>query len=90
MADQIGDPAYTTVSNGVLADYLGAAFATFSYSQVGPIAEFAANSHSQKYPENLQLRDWVGGYAFSRERDFLDFIHQIAVNNQFENATRTA
>ncbi len=85
IAGGIGDNAYNAVAQAAMSDYLGAAFATFSYSQVGPIAEFAANSHSQKFGGNLTYRDWVGGYAFSRERDFLDYVHGIAVAHDFPN-----
>ncbi len=82
---QLGDAAYTTVSEQVLADYLGAAYATYQYSQVGPIANFAATTHSPAYTGNLQLRNWVGGWAFNRERDFLDYVHSIAVKYDFPN-----
>ncbi len=84
---QIGDAAYTSVSQAVLADYLGASYATYQYSQVGPIANFAASTHSPAYGGNLVLQTWVGGHAFNRERDFLDFVHSIAVayNNDFKN-----
>jgi hypothetical protein len=85
IAGGIGDPAYSDVATAALADYLGAAFATFSYAQVGPIAAFAANSHSQKFSGNLTYRDWVGGQAFGRERDFLDYVHAIAVAYHFQN-----
>jgi hypothetical protein len=82
---QFGDPSYNTVSESVLADYLGAAYATYTYSQVGPIANFAATTHSPAYNGDLKLRTWVGGWAFDRERDFLDFLHAIAAKYNFPN-----
>ena len=82
---QIGDEGYTTVSQAVLADFLGAAYATYQYSQVGPLANFAASTHSPRFAGNLQLQTWIGGNAFNRERDFLDFVHSIAVKNQYAN-----
>ncbi len=59
---QVGDTAYTTVSQEVLADYLGASYATYQYSQVGPIANFANATHSAAYTGNLELQTWVGGF----------------------------
>jgi hypothetical protein len=82
---QVGDEAYTTVSQEVLADFLGASFATYTYSQVGPIANFADSTHSAKFNGNLELQTWVGGWAFNRDRDFLDFTSAIAVANNFQN-----
>jgi len=80
---QIGDAAYTTVSQATLADFLGAAFATYKYAQLGPIASFAASTHSAKYLGDLKLQTWVGGWAFNRERDFLDYVRAIAVRAKF-------
>ncbi len=82
---QFGDSTYTSVSRAVLADFLGAAFATFQYAQLGPIANFAASTHSAKYTGDLRLQTWVGGWAFNRERDFLDFVRQSAVATKFAN-----
>jgi hypothetical protein len=82
---QIGDEAYTTVSQAVLADFLGASFATYHYAQLGPIANFAASTHSALYGGNLKLQTWVGGFAFNEERFFLDFVHAIAVKYNFAN-----
>jgi hypothetical protein len=82
---QAGDAAYTAVSQDVLADYLGASYATYQYSQVGPIAAFADAVHSPAFGGNLQLQTWVGGHAFNRERDFLDYVHSIAINYNFQN-----
>ena len=82
---QEGDAAYFNVSQDVLSDYLGASYATYQYSQVGPLAAFANATHSPAYSGDLQLQTWVGGYAFNRERDFLDFVHAIAVKYDFPN-----
>jgi hypothetical protein len=81
----IGDAAYSAVASQFLSDYLGASYATYTYAQVGPIASFAASTHSAKYNGSLELQTWVGGHVFSRDRDFLDFVHQIAVANNFQN-----
>jgi hypothetical protein len=80
-----GDPAYTAVSQGVLADFLGASFATYTYAQLGPIANFAASTHSALWGGDINMQTWVGGWVFNRERDFLDFIHQSAVKQDFVN-----
>ena len=82
---QIGDAAYTAVSQATLADFLGASFATYTYAQLGPLASFAASTHSPKYLGDLKLQTWVGGWAFNRERDFLDYVHSIAVKYSFRS-----
>ena len=82
---QFGDSTYISVARSVLSDFLGAAFATFQYAQLGPIANFAASTHSAKYGGDLKLQTWVGGWAFNRERDFLDFVRQSAVASHFQS-----
>jgi hypothetical protein len=86
-AGQFGDATYQSVSRSVLSDFLGAAFATFQYAQLGPIANFAASTHSARYTGDLKLQTWVGGWVFNRERDFLDFVRQSAIleNDTFKN-----
>jgi hypothetical protein len=85
VGNMLGDTAYQTVSTQVLADFLGAAFATYHYAQLGPLAQFAAATHSPLWSGDLKFQGWVGGYAFNRERDFLDFIHSEAVKAHFSN-----
>jgi hypothetical protein len=79
------DPTYNALANGVLLDFLGAAFATYTYSQVGPLAAFAEETHSTMWPGDSRMRSWVGNLTFDRERDFLDFLHGIAVRFGFQN-----
>jgi hypothetical protein len=81
----IGDGTYSSVSQATLADFLGASFATYTYAQLGPIANFAAATHSTTWSGQDQMKTWVGGWAFDRERDFLDFLHAAAVKYQFPN-----
>jgi len=85
VGNQFGDNAYVSVSQAVLADFLGASYATYTYSQLGPIANFAASTHSPRYNGDLKLQTWVGGWAFDRERDFLDYVHGIAVKYHFKS-----
>jgi len=82
---QFGDPGYQSVSDGVLNDFLGAAFATFQYTQLGPLAVFSETTHDPAYGGNLQYQTWIGGWAFNRDEDFRAFVDQIAVNYKFPN-----
>jgi hypothetical protein len=82
---QLGDPAYNAVSQSTLADFLGASFATYTYAQLGPLANFAASTHSATWNGSPQLQTWVGGWVFDRERDFLDFVRKVAVDKNFQN-----
>jgi hypothetical protein len=85
LAGGFGDPAYQQVGYAALNDFLGAAFATYSYTQVAPIASFAESSTSTLFSGNLQTRDWVGSYVFTRDTDFRAFVDQIAVQYNFQN-----
>jgi hypothetical protein len=79
------DAPYNNLAAGVLLDFLGAAFATYEYAQIGPLAAFAEETHSSQWPGDLSMQDWIGGKQFTRERDFLDYLHAIAVKNEFQN-----
>jgi hypothetical protein len=79
------DIAYNNLAQGVLEDFLGAAFATYTYAQIGPIAAFAEETHSSMWPGPRMMRDWVGGLTFDRERDFLDYVRGIAAKFHFAN-----
>jgi hypothetical protein len=85
LGQQFGDSAYTALSQATLVDVLGAGFATWPYLQAAPLFDFAAATHSTEFGGALPLRDWVGGWAFSADRDFLDFVHAFAVQNNFPN-----
>jgi hypothetical protein len=82
---EFGDDAYQTVSDAALNDFLGAAFATFQYTQLGPLATFSQTTHDPAYNGNLQYQQWVGAWPFTREVDFLQFVRDIAVKFDFPN-----
>jgi hypothetical protein len=79
------DPSYNNLAQSVLLDFLGASFATYEYAQVGPIADFAAETHSTWWPSWTSSQAWIGGLTFNRERDFLDYVHSLAAQYQFQN-----
>ncbi len=80
-----GDQAYNQLAESVMLDFLGAQFATYTYAQIGPMIPFAETTHSTWWPATSPAKDWIGGWTFSRDRDFLDFVHDIAVKEQFQN-----
>jgi hypothetical protein len=83
----IGDAAFLSVANSTLNDFLGAAFATFSYTQLGPLAVWSQATHDPAYETfgNLQYQTWIGSWTFDRPDDFLSFVRQIAINYNFQN-----
>jgi len=81
----LGDPAFHSVSDATLNDFLGAAFATFQYTQLGPLAVWSKATHDPAYTGNLQYQTWVGAWTFDREEDFLTYLRRIAVNYSFDN-----
>jgi hypothetical protein len=74
-----GDSAYQTVAEGAAESMVGGSYDIFPFYRPTAVAQFAASTHDINYAGRIELRDWIGGKVFYRERDFLDFLHAIAV-----------
>jgi hypothetical protein len=81
----LGDSAFASVSDSALNDLLGAAFATYQYTQLGPLATFSQATHDPAYSGGLQYQTWIGGWSFYRDEDFLTFVRTLAVQYDFQN-----
>ncbi len=81
-----GDTAYQTVAEAAVESMVGGAYDIFPFYRPTAVVQFAASTHDINYGGRIELRDWVGGKVFYRERDFLDYVHRIAVNNPINPA----
>jgi hypothetical protein len=81
----LGDPAYKTVSDSALNDFLGAAFATYQYTRLGPLAVWSKATHDPAFFGNKLYQSWVGAWQFDREEDFLTYVRDIAVKFAFND-----
>jgi hypothetical protein len=81
----VGDTAFKSVSDSALNDFLGAAFATYSYTKLGPLAVWAQATHDPAFNGDLRYQQWTGSWTFDREQDFLTFVHDLAVKFSFNN-----
>jgi len=75
------DPAYQNVAELAAQNMAGAGFAIYPTLVYIATANFAATTHSVAFPGRTELRDWIGGYVFTRLQDFLDFTTNLAVEN---------
>jgi hypothetical protein len=76
-----GDAAYQTVAEGAVESMVGGQYDIFSFYRPTAVADFAKATHDVNFTGRTEVRDWIGGKVFFRERDFLDFIHGLAVKS---------
>ena len=57
---------------------LGGVVNVFPYFQPTSVALFAQDTHNPAF-SNQPVRNWIGGWEFTREPDFLSFFQNIAV-----------
>jgi hypothetical protein len=81
----LGDPAFATVADSTLNDFLGAAFATYLYTALGPLAIYAQTTHDPAFPGDLRYQQWTGSITFDRDQDFAQWAHLLAVQFSYNN-----
>jgi hypothetical protein len=81
-----GDTGYLTVAEQSALSMIGGQYAIFTYAVPLAVLQFAQATHSPYFINGAarpEIKDWVGGYVFYREQDFLDFFRSRAIQNQF-------
>jgi hypothetical protein len=61
---------------------IGGQYDIFPFGKPLAVLQFAEATHDTNFllaASRPEARDWIGGYIFYRERDFLDFFHSQAV-----------
>ena len=74
-----GDTSFQTVTEAAVDSMVGGQYDIFAYALPLGVSSFAENTHSINFGGRIEVRDWVGGKTFSRERDFLDYMRGLAV-----------
>jgi hypothetical protein len=82
---------YQTVAEQAAASMIGAGYAAFPYFKPLGVGMFTQDTHSVEFSDGTamagairpEVRDWAGGWVFTRLDDFLAFFHNIATANNF-------
>jgi hypothetical protein len=80
---------YETVAEQSAVNMLGGSFDAFSYFKELGVSQWAYDTQSLNFieanssPVRQDVRDWVGGYIFTRLEDFEAYFRTIAVQNNF-------
>lgn len=87
-----GDPQYQAVSEAMTLAVVGGSYDLFAYAKPLGVQQFALATHSPYFQEyqtggRPEIKDWIGGYVFTREADFLAFFRALAVTNNTVDAT---
>jgi hypothetical protein len=80
------DTNYQSVAEDALDSMIGGEYDVFPYVSPLSIEIFAQASHDINFTGRIEMRDWVGGYVFGGpeidpNQFFLDFVHQLAQDN---------
>jgi hypothetical protein len=88
------DANYQSVSEDTLDSMIGGEYDVFPYVSPLSIQMFAQASHDINFTGRIEMRDWVGGLVFGGpeidpDRQFLDWAHTLAENNNASNIDGT-
>ncbi len=78
----LGDSAFNDLAQWGVTTMLGGVPNVFPYFQPASVAIFAQDTHDPAFP-NQAIRNWIGGWGFVREQDFLSFFQNLAVEHQY-------
>ncbi|HVJ89806.1 MAG TPA: zinc-dependent metalloprotease [Labilithrix sp.] len=78
----IGDEEYRAVAEDSVASMIGEQlYDAYPYFKPLAVVQFAKDTHSPSFSGRVEIRDWVGGRVFTRERDMLDYFRSLAVKH---------
>lgn len=78
----IGDEEYQAIAEDAVTSMIGEQYYdAFPYFKPLAVVQFAQDTHSPNFNGRIEIRDWVGGRVFLRERDMLDFFRGLAVRH---------
>ncbi len=78
----LGDAGFNTLTQWSVVQLLGGVPNVFPYFQPTTVALFAQDTHSPSFA-SPPIRNWIGGFTFWREQDFLAYFQNIAVQSQY-------
>lgn len=73
-----GDATFETITEDAVESMIGGQYDIFPFGRPLAVGLFAKATHDVNYGGRIEVRDWVGGHVFWRERDFLDFFREMA------------
>src|SRR5262249_27359374 len=76
-----GEANFESIAEDVAASMVGSQYDAYPYFIPTAVALFAQDTHPTEFRGRLEVRDWTGGWRFSRQEDFLNFFRQVAVDN---------
>ncbi len=84
------DGSYQSVAEDAIASMIGGQYEAYPYFVPLAVAQFAQDTHDPAFGGRVEIRDWIGGYVFNRQVDFLDFFRGIAVKDNYPNCDTLA
>ena len=85
-----GDGSYETVAEDTVASMIGGQYDVFPYFKPLAVSQFAMDTHDPAFGGRVEIRDWIGGFQFARQQDFLDYFRAIAVKYNKNGCTDVA
>ena len=78
----IGDPSFLSVAQSAVTSMLGGQYNEFPYFVPTAVSLFAQDSHSPQFyaTGDVQPKEWIGGFVFNNELDFVNYFKTLAVN----------
>ncbi|HEX8789915.1 MAG TPA: zinc-dependent metalloprotease [Polyangiaceae bacterium] len=78
------DPGYEAVAEASCLSMVGGQYQMFPWAIPVGVQQFAQATHSVYYSSGgtggrPEMKDWIGGYVFDRQIDFMDFFRNLAV-----------
>ena len=78
---QFGDGGYQSVAEDAVESMVGGQYNdVFPYFKPLAVAQYADATHDINFSGRIEVRDWIGGFGFGREQDFLEFFRSKAVS----------
>src|SRR6202042_135550 len=77
------DPSYAYVSEETALAMIGGAYDVYPYFVPLATMQFAQDTHNPAFTGRLDIRNWVGGFTFTRLQDFLDYFRNLATTYNY-------
>jgi hypothetical protein len=79
----VGDASYLSIAQSAVTSMLGGQYNEFPYFVPTAVSLFAQDSHSPQFyaTGNVAPKDWIGGFVFTNELDFVNYFKTLAVNS---------
>src|SRR4029077_10736942 len=75
------DESYNAIAEDVVNTMIGGGYDAYPYFNPLTVAQFAQATHAPEFVGSgrPQARNWIGGWVFYREQDFLDYFRELAI-----------